>query len=369
MGKRNGFVNSAQSRMCGRGGVVGAATMTSPQGCVGSTSRLSLQGSGNGLRALRRQAGRKIESPKVWRQKIRSFWPGVKPWRRRDGKEPKEGKAFHPGEKGAWRKSGDWTWTSRMRSRAAKSLQKELRDVEKPSCIPKEVQDSLKNVLQQQLQEVEQRRHDLMPEHQKAQKRSQKIQSTQDKRRNLKKDSTAAEEEMRKLQEELKQKEERILFLPNKVDKNKMADAEMAAELQRLQAEEERRTAMLRKQVIAAWRPSGNRLSPWKRTESRPRSKGIEKWELPRGRCQEEKKEEGTAKMNKITVKPVSRWCFQRKAGSMKALQRVVWSLIFLVFGVRMVNAEEQGAQVQQRTEKDLGQIPRGVDFRWKRMR
>ena len=61
-----------------------------------------------------------------------------------------------------------------------------------------------------------------------------KIQSIHDKRRHFQKDSTAAEDEMRKLQEGLKQKE-------NKVEKNKMADAEMAAELQSLQAGEERR--------------------------------------------------------------------------------------------------------------------------------
>ena len=30
MGERSGFVNSAQNQMCGRGGIVGAATMTSP---------------------------------------------------------------------------------------------------------------------------------------------------------------------------------------------------------------------------------------------------------------------------------------------------------------------------------------------------
>ena len=58
-----------------------------------------------------------------------------------------------------------------------KKLQNELRDVENLSCASKEVQDSLENDLQQQLQEVEQRWHDLMPEHQKVQKRSQKIQS------------------------------------------------------------------------------------------------------------------------------------------------------------------------------------------------
>ena len=52
--------------------------------------------------------------------------------------------------------------------------------------------------------EVEKKRHDLMPEHQKAQKRSQNIQTLQDKRRSLQNDSIAAEEEMRKLQEELR---------------------------------------------------------------------------------------------------------------------------------------------------------------------
>ena len=103
----------------------------------------------------------------------------------------------------------------------------------------KEFQESLKSNWQQQLQEVEGSRHDLIPEHQK--ENIAKGTSIQDKRINLQKDSTAADEEMRKLQEELNQKEERTLFLSNKVDKNKMADAEMAAELQGLQAGEERR--------------------------------------------------------------------------------------------------------------------------------
>ena len=31
----------------------------------------------------------------------RSFGPGLKPWRRREEKEPKQGKAFHPGERAA----------------------------------------------------------------------------------------------------------------------------------------------------------------------------------------------------------------------------------------------------------------------------
>ena len=73
------------------------------------------------------------------------------------------------------------------------------------------------------------------------QKRSQKIESLQDKRRNLQTHSIAAEEEMRKLQEEIRQKKERHLFLSNKIDKNKMQDAEMVAKLQSLQAGEERK--------------------------------------------------------------------------------------------------------------------------------
>ena len=45
-----------------------------------------------------------------------------------------------------------------------RKLQKELRDIEKFSCVPKEFQENLKSNTQQQLQEVEPRRHDLMPE-------------------------------------------------------------------------------------------------------------------------------------------------------------------------------------------------------------
>ena len=82
--------------MCGRGGVAGDATMTSLPG-VGSTGRQSQQGPEMGQRALRRQAVRRIENLIVWRQKISSFGPGFRLWKRRKEKEPKEGKAFHPG--------------------------------------------------------------------------------------------------------------------------------------------------------------------------------------------------------------------------------------------------------------------------------
>ena len=111
---------------------------------------------------------------------------------------------------------------------------------------------------------------------------------------------------------------------------------------------------MLRKQVIAEWRPCCNTSSPWEQIESKLCSKGTEKWERPKGRCQEEKKDEGIVKTNKSKTKPVSSWRCQRQAGAMKALQWVVWSLIFLGFGVHLVNAEEQGSQVQQACDKHV---------------
>ena len=117
---------------------------------------------------------------------------------------------------------------------------------------------------------------------------------------------------------------------------------------------------MHRKQVISAWRRCGNSLSPWERIESRLRYKGsMEKREPPRGRCEEKKNGEGTVKMNQNKVKPVSSWCYLCQAGFMKALQRVLWSLIFRGFGVHMVNVEKQGNSVAADERKDFYPIHR----------
>ena len=55
MEERSGFVNSARSQMCARGGAAGDATTISRPGCVGSP-------------------GWRIESPKVWRQREKVEW-------------------------------------------------------------------------------------------------------------------------------------------------------------------------------------------------------------------------------------------------------------------------------------------------------
>ena len=81
------------------------------------------------------------------------------------------------------------------------------------------------------------------------------------------------------------------------------------------------------------------------------------KWERPRGRCQEEEEGRRNSETDKSKTKPVSSWRCQRQAGAMKALPRLVWSLVFLGFGMHLVSAEEQGSQVQQRmSEKDFYQ-------------
>ena len=64
-----------------------------------------------------------------------------------------------------------------------KKLQKELRDDDRLSFVSIEMQESIMQLLQHQLQEVEKRRHDLMPEDQKVHKMSHKIHSIQDKRK------------------------------------------------------------------------------------------------------------------------------------------------------------------------------------------
>ena len=79
---------------------------------------------------------------------------------------------------------------------------------------------------------------------------------------------------MRKSRDEIDRTDERFRQLSDKVDKNKMDDAEMAAELQG----GERRVRW----VTAAWRSCCNCLSLWERIAWRPCGKGYkeseEKW-------------------------------------------------------------------------------------------
>ena len=69
---------------------------------------------------------------------------------------------------------------------------------------------------------------------------------------------------MWKIKEEIDWKEERLRLLSDKVDENRMADAEMEAgqSFKDCKLEKKDEAAMLRRQEIAAWRPYGSKLLP-----------------------------------------------------------------------------------------------------------
>ena len=199
---RNRFANSVRSQMCGRCGLAADAAQTSRQGCGESTRQAVAARTGAWPTGTSTSSGEEDRKSKSQEAEIKELRALIEHHRKQSGGKAQGRQGPPPRKEVAWRKSGEWML--RMRSRAerswmskGKSCRKSLRDVEKLSCVAKEVQDSLKNDLQQQLQEVEQRRHDFMPEHQRVQKISQHIRSIQDKRR--KKESTAAKEEMRKI--------------------------------------------------------------------------------------------------------------------------------------------------------------------------
>ena len=120
---------------------------------------------------------------------------------------------------------------------------------------------------------------------------------------------------MRKLPDDVNQKEERILFLSDRVEKKEMADVDMAAELQGLQAGEEGRGSN------ASPTSDGCLEALWEQIAAVCAAVGPNQVDaLANGsRCQEEMKEEGIVKMNKSKVEPVSKWRCPRQAGSFKA--------------------------------------------------
>ena len=223
-------------------------------------------------------------------------------------KESKEGKGFHQGEKAVWKKSGVWTWTLRMRSRVAKSWMSKGGNCSR-SC---EMLNSSR-VCRKSFRKTSRVTCSISCKrwtrlHARTQESIEKIaKDTKHPGQNKK----CAERQYRSRRGDAEAprgaqaKRGAYFFLSNKVNKNKMADAEMTAELQRLQAGEERRgsnasqtgdcclealwqqiiafwthrveAAMPRKLVTVVWRPCGSRLSLSGRIESRLCSKGTEK--------------------------------------------------------------------------------------------
>ena len=107
-----------------------------------------------------------------------------------------------------------------------------FRDIEKFTDVEPMFQDSQKEKWKGQLQEIERKRTELLPEHQKMQDRSQKLQSLQDKNRNFHKEACACEEEMRKVGEEVEEKWVRFEALCKTLGNRWMAADDLEDEIQ-----------------------------------------------------------------------------------------------------------------------------------------
>ena len=194
------------------------------------------------------------------------------------------------------------------------------------------------------------KKNDLMPEHQKVQKRTQKIQSLKDKRKNLQKERLAAKRRSGRRRS--------VTFSYRTKSISISRNGGRAFRDCRLEKKEE--VVMHRKRLVAVWRRWWNRFSPWERIRRGLSSMPCVKYSsedsrpspLPRI-CQGEKKEGELVKTNKSKAEPVSSWCYLGQAGSTKVHQRVVWSLIFIVFGTCLVKAKVQEYQANKEIARE----------------
>ena len=258
-------------------------------------------------------------------RRLRSSEQGLVPWKRR--KECKGSQASLMKKKGTWKKCGRVAWKLRMRPNVArnwvnrgKKLQKELREVDRLSFVSEEMQGNLKESLQHQLQEVEKRRNDLMPERQKVQKRTQNIQSLQDKRRNLQK---VRQQKRRcgKSERKLIGKRSAFVCFRTKSIKTEWQTRRWKQSFMDCRLEKKEEVAMHRKRLIAAWRRCWSRFLRWGADQARSKFEVMcqmffRRISRPRlCRCQEKKKEKGTVKMNNNKAEPVSSWCLPTPGG------------------------------------------------------
>ena len=140
--------------MFGRDDAPGDATMTSQRGCVGSTGRRLPQGMESGLRGSStssREEDRRTKSLEAENKELRARiealekmeWEGVQGGhgltsRRESGLDEE------------WRMEMDLEDEVESRKKLdeqRRKLQKELRDIEKFSCVPKEFQENLESNL------------------------------------------------------------------------------------------------------------------------------------------------------------------------------------------------------------------------------
>ena len=211
--------------------------MTSQQVCEGSTGKLSPQGL-DGLPAPQRRVERKKGGTKASRQRTRSLRARLEALVKKEGEGVQGGQGL-PSK----RESGlEEVWTSRMRPRVARSWINKRRssrrscEILKSSRVSqKNFREALRETCSSSFRKWKPRRHD-----QGAEKIAKETASTT-KEEICRKTVPQQQRRCGSFERSSSKKEERVPFLSNKIDKNKMQDAEMAAELRNLQAGEERR--------------------------------------------------------------------------------------------------------------------------------
>ena len=172
---------------------------------------------------------------------------------------------------------------------------------------------------------------------------------------------------MRKIREQNDRNEERSRQLSDKVDKNKMSDAEMAAELQRLQAGEERRGSNASQTGDCCWEALVEQR--FVLGVDQARSKFCKKFEARVPSEQMPGKEEGRRNSGDGQEHGrASSWCYWRQPGSMKANKPASsLELDLLRVRVHMVKAEEQENQGHWAIATEDYQTLQ-VDVQWKRI-
>ena len=118
-----------------------------------------------------------------------------------------------------------------------KELLKQLRNINEGLDMPQATQETLREKWQQELQDIEQRRNDLLPEHQQMQMRSPKLQSLHyQKKKQCQKDLGNWAGDSERIRNEIEESHAQIEELGQQIQKVSMADVELDEEIRNLQA-------------------------------------------------------------------------------------------------------------------------------------
>ena len=269
---------------------------------------------------------------------------------------------------------GEGTDCKKKLDERRKHLQRQMRDFEKFTDLDPNFRDRQRECWKEELQEIERKRTELLPEHQKMQKKSQTLQSLHDKKRNYLKDAGDGEEEMRTISEE-----------------NEEMQARFQARFQKSLAIDERKQVFWKKKVRSCSQGRKEEAavpdSPMDVALIQPWCSTFSRWEQHRP-CSSSpffRKKSGRANGWQHQPEPAAPEMWQeekkkigkeigtmrrRQVGGMKALR---WIMLWTLLGVHMqtVEALEEGIPARQETDCMLETAPvLRVDneVRWKRM-